>query len=509
LIIVDDGSKIPVCQNLNPEQYPFPISIIRQVSMGVATARNHGIAKACGQWLLFIDSDCVLQPKCLRHVLDYVSEHPDEQAFQLNLAGDKASVAGCLEHIRILATQQILTGRDGKICYINTAAFAIERNLMETAGFNPAAVRGEDTALLAELMRRNILPSFLSSASVNHCIDIRLWSYIFKHIKIGYYTGYARKQLNAYADRMPSGFKKAIFREMCSVIRKENLKWRYLCGIGISYILENIGRTAYVLAGLKPGRISVLSSSLDIVREQELLARCILSIEKKQGLILSYLTAWSLVQAEMNTQCRDAIVSCDLCYADGMGVVWAVLLLHLRRARKVTANSFYPKLFEEIENRQYRIALIGGHEHIAHHVKGILIARFPRLNIVTCLNGYSDVASKTCLIDKIRQDKPDMIILAMGQPLQEQLAIDMKKQFPNKIFWCVGGLFDVITGNYPCTPRFIRDIGFEWLCRLLYSPKKVWKRYFIGIPLLFYFILQKNFVRLLSKIWPIYIIKKT
>ena len=44
----------------------------------------------------------------------------------------------------------------------------------------------------------------------------------------------------------------------------------------------------------------------------------------------------------------------------------------------------------------------------------------------------------------------------------------------------VGGLFDVIAGDIPSAPIWIKEIGMEWLFRLYHDPKRLLKRYTVG-----------------------------
>ena len=39
----------------------------------------------------------------------------------------------------------------------------------------------------------------------------------------------------------------------------------------------------------------------------------------------------------------------------------------------------------------------------------------------------------------------------------------------------VGGSFDYLTGKTPRAPQFLRQMGLEWLWRLMLQPKR-WKR---------------------------------
>ena len=44
----------------------------------------------------------------------------------------------------------------------------------------------------------------------------------------------------------------------------------------------------------------------------------------------------------------------------------------------------------------------------------------------------------------------------------------------------VGGLFDFYSGRVPRAPQWLRELGLEWLFRLLQEPRRMWRRYLLG-----------------------------
>ena len=46
----------------------------------------------------------------------------------------------------------------------------------------------------------------------------------------------------------------------------------------------------------------------------------------------------------------------------------------------------------------------------------------------------------------------------------------------------VGGVFPVYAGIHKRAPRMVRDLGFEWLYRLMQEPRRLWNRYTKTIP---------------------------
>jgi N-acetylglucosaminyldiphosphoundecaprenol N-acetyl-beta-D-mannosaminyltransferase len=47
----------------------------------------------------------------------------------------------------------------------------------------------------------------------------------------------------------------------------------------------------------------------------------------------------------------------------------------------------------------------------------------------------------------------------------------------------VGGLFDFYSGRIPRAPVWMREMGLEWVFRLMQEPGRMWRRYVIGNPL--------------------------
>jgi glycosyltransferase involved in cell wall biosynthesis len=80
LIIVDDHSTDTTEQAV--ADYARRDSRIRslrrsQAAKGPAPCRNEGVAAATGEFLLFLDSDDLLAPHCLKQRVDYMKQHPE------------------------------------------------------------------------------------------------------------------------------------------------------------------------------------------------------------------------------------------------------------------------------------------------------------------------------------------------------------------------------------------------------------------------------------------------
>src|SRR5271170_6172996 len=170
VIVVDDGSTEAIPETIRQRISSLPLTIVRQAHGGISAARNCGIRNSGGTVLLFVDADCRLQANCLAALGAAIANSPQHDCFQLRLTGNCSSVVGRAEQLRLVTFQEHTLQPDGRIRYLNTAGFAIRRARtdVENGLFDPAALRGEDTLLLANLMQAGELPLFVPDAVVEH-----------------------------------------------------------------------------------------------------------------------------------------------------------------------------------------------------------------------------------------------------------------------------------------------------------------------------------------------------
>ena len=185
VIVVDDGSREPAPESILQWNNRYPLSIIRQPNAGVAAARNRGIQEAKGEILVFTDADCRFQTNCLSALGATITALPQHSCFQLHITGDCSSTVGRAEELRLRAIQDEMLLPDGRIRYLNTSGFAIRKSRLsaDLILFDPAALRAEDTLLLANLVKRGELPFFASNCIVQHAIPLSFWGCLLKDVR--------------------------------------------------------------------------------------------------------------------------------------------------------------------------------------------------------------------------------------------------------------------------------------------------------------------------------------
>lgn len=100
LILIDDGSQdnsLEICQKYADED--DRISVIHQENAGPGIARNTGIAKALGNYVVFIDSDDYIE----KDYFQLLSKHDEDVVF-INVR-DVVRMDVCLRRILWLRTK--------------------------------------------------------------------------------------------------------------------------------------------------------------------------------------------------------------------------------------------------------------------------------------------------------------------------------------------------------------------------------------------------------------------
>lgn len=490
VLVIDDGS---VNRFQDTKSRPFDLTIIQQAALGIAAARNFGLEQSRGINALFIDSDCRPSSSLLHDLSIELERCQESVAFQLELKSPHESIVWAVEDLRLSAVQEVARCGGSFIRYANTSGFVLRRKYFEgkTEVFELGVRRGEDTLLLAALLKLGKPPRFLPGAEVWHCPDLSTWAYIWKHLSIGFYTTQARRELLSISGGiMTSGQRRSV---LAAIIQKsKGIKNRSIVILvfGICYGLERVGRLVGFFLAMKKGRIGVLSTHVDRINSRELIARLTNSAKRGQAFSATYLHAWSLVVAKQNRPFGRELDEFDLVYADGYGVVFALFFSRLKRISKVTANEYYLDLFREAELRRLKVALIGSEEGVARVSAEKLNALFPDLAIIGCLSGFADSETSHAFVLKMKAKGVQLMIVGMGQPRQEVWVNRNKDVLANCSFLCVGALMEIIAGNIPETHRWVRRLGLEWLQRLLLNPSRTWRRYLFGLPFLAFLILR-------------------
>lgn len=112
VILVDDGSEdasLDIAIKQLQHMIDIPYTVVRQKNLGQGVARNAGVEKASGEWLLFLDSDDVLQDTALERLLSVALRDSCDFVFS---DFQKVSIGSEFQNIAYDHGEKILSGAE-------------------------------------------------------------------------------------------------------------------------------------------------------------------------------------------------------------------------------------------------------------------------------------------------------------------------------------------------------------------------------------------------------------
>jgi N-acetylglucosaminyldiphosphoundecaprenol N-acetyl-beta-D-mannosaminyltransferase len=172
----------------------------------------------------------------------------------------------------------------------------------------------------------------------------------------------------------------------------------------------------------------------------------------------------------------------EVVFADGTGVRWAARLRGVRMQANLVGTDLIPALFHATGGRGYRYFLLGANAATIQRAAATCERTYPGWTLAGFHHGYvQDEASAALVIKQINASRAHILLVGMGNPLQEQWIHRHRASLQVQLSIGVGGLFDHWAGNLKRAPAWVRRHGFEWTQLLLQQPQK-WRRYLLGNP---------------------------
>ncbi len=169
--------------------------------------------------------------------------------------------------------------------------------------------------------------------------------------------------------------------------------------------------------------------------------------------------------------------------SDGIGVDVGSLINYGKSfPANLNGTDFIPALLAYLGAGK-TIALLGAEPGIAKKAIQNLQKRYPQHEFTAISHGYFSNTEETAILDGLKQSRPDILLVALGNPVQEKWIAENCNAENCKIAIGVGAYFDFAAGKVPRAPKLLRMLRLEWVYRLWLEPGRMWRRYVIGNPL--------------------------
>jgi len=158
---------------------------------------------------------------------------------------------------------------------------------------------------------------------------------------------------------------------------------------------------------------------------------------------------------------------------DGVGTVICSKIVRQPVKQKIAGIEVMDRIIKRCEKENQGIYLLGSTKETVDMCNINLRTKYSNLNILGSHDGYFDLEGCEEILNDIEKTNPQVLFVAMGCPRQEIFIAKYMDRLPCKIFMGVGGSFDIIAGNVKRAPKWMINVGLEWLYRVSKEPFRI------------------------------------
>lgn len=239
----------------------------------------------------------------------------------------------------------------------------------------------------------------------------------------------------------------------------------------------------------RPPAIRILGVRVDDVTQAEALAYAAHLLRQRGAHQIATVNPEFVMEARRNPTFRAVLEATDLNTPDGFGLLLAARWQGTPLRGRATGVALVQQLAALAAEHGYRVFLLGAAPGVAEQAASALSARYPGLQIVGCFAGSPHPHHEPFLQQIIAAARPDILLVAYGHPAQDLWIARNQPVLHIPLAMGVGGVFDYLSGRVPLAPRWMRQIGLEWLFRLLVQPHR-WRRIVVAVPLFAWTVLR-------------------
>jgi exopolysaccharide biosynthesis WecB/TagA/CpsF family protein len=194
-----------------------------------------------------------------------------------------------------------------------------------------------------------------------------------------------------------------------------------------------------------------------------------------------FANAHTLNVASRDRDFRHVLHSADLVLNDGIGLSVYARMAGTAFEDNMNGTDLLPSIFAAAAERDkpLTVFLFGAKPGHAEKAARTIERRFPTTKVVGVQSGYDHAG----VVEAIRQASPDLLLVGMGNPLQEKWITAHQAELNAGVVFGIGALIDFLSGEIVRAPRVVRALRVEWVFRMAQEPRRLASRYLKGNPL--------------------------
>lgn len=240
-------------------------------------------------------------------------------------------------------------------------------------------------------------------------------------------------------------------------------------------------------------KVTILNVSIDNLSKTELLK----SLDQEGGIVFTP-NVDHLIKLQKDRDFNEAYKHSTYKVCDSQILMYASKFLGSPIKEKICGSDLLPAFYTYHKHKpSTKIFLLGAAVGVGEKAQENINKKVGREIVVGTYSpafGFEkDQAECQKIIDLINASDATVLAIGVGAPKQEKWISKYRSQLKNiNTFLAIGAAIDFEAGHKPRSPKWMSDIGLEWMYRLLSEPQRLWKRYLIeGLPF-FWLVLQQK-----------------
>jgi N-acetylglucosaminyldiphosphoundecaprenol N-acetyl-beta-D-mannosaminyltransferase len=152
----------------------------------------------------------------------------------------------------------------------------------------------------------------------------------------------------------------------------------------------------------------------------------------------------------------------------------------------LTGSDLLPEILAVAAAGGHTVGFLGGTAAMHDRLRAVLAEDFPGLDVAgtwaPSRAELNDAARAEEITDEIRGAAPEILVVGLGKPRQEEWIQLHAAQSGARVLLAFGAATDFLAGLSTRAPRWVRRLRIEWLYRLVREPRRLYRRYLIEGP---------------------------
>jgi N-acetylglucosaminyldiphosphoundecaprenol N-acetyl-beta-D-mannosaminyltransferase len=249
---------------------------------------------------------------------------------------------------------------------------------------------------------------------------------------------------------------------------------------------------AFDIIATVPVRSELMGLQLDHLHRDTISQKVIDAARAGGKMMVVNANAQMMVLAQNLPWMKSLFARADIAFCDGAGVQLASRVLQGFALHRTTPPEWIGTVLRTL-GANASVFWIGGKPEVV-----ALAARRYELEFgvrtAGIQHGYFDLSADSKenleLVGRINAARPSIVLVNMGMPRQERWIWDNWDRLDTGVVIAAGALVDHAAGIVHRPPRWVANMGLEWLVRLLREPRRLWRRYLLGLPVFAFYIMR-------------------